>query len=278
MTAVPPSIDWWITSRCNLKCDYCYGPRPKHDHDSPRAAIAQRIARSLAPTVTFCGGEPLLVEDLDAWAREMQAAGKRTVLNTNGLLLRRRLAGKAPLPFDVIGISIDGPSSEIHRVMRGRLADVDEAVAAAIVARERGHVLKIGTMISGVNAPHVEQLAALIKRIEPAVWRLYQYSPWGEQNTGQRRHAIDDDMFVEVVNRATEAADPIQVHASPTALTKGCLIVAPDGDILTPTEHGYIPIGNCLHNDIDTVWQHAEIREAVLLNKSWHQALHQGAQ
>src|ERR1700733_12433059 len=56
-----PSVDWWITSHCNLACDFCYGPVPKRDPVKRRNEILRALADSSARVVTFCGGEPLLV-------------------------------------------------------------------------------------------------------------------------------------------------------------------------------------------------------------------------
>jgi MoaA/NifB/PqqE/SkfB family radical SAM enzyme len=86
-----PSVDWWTTSRCNLACDFCYGPVPGKDPVELRYDTLQAIKASSARAVTFCGGEPLLLKKVGEWAGALRQLGKRTVLNTNGELLRRRL-------------------------------------------------------------------------------------------------------------------------------------------------------------------------------------------
>ena len=40
-----PSVDWWITSRCNLACDFCYGPVPAKDPVELGQARRDRGAR-----------------------------------------------------------------------------------------------------------------------------------------------------------------------------------------------------------------------------------------
>src|SRR5689334_14297027 len=148
-----PSVDWWTTSRCNLACDFCYGPVPGKDPVELRYDILQAIKASSARAVTFCGGEPLLVKKVDEWAGLLRQAAKSSVLNTNGELLRRRLdLGFELGNFDLVGISLEGSTPEVHRAMRGDKADFDEVIAAArLVAAEPGVGLKLGTVISGVN-------------------------------------------------------------------------------------------------------------------------------
>src|ERR1700733_747883 len=87
--AVIPSVDWWVTSRCNLACDFCYGPEPGRDPAELRDAIVEKLRESSASAVTFCGGEPLLVRKVDEYAGILAKAGKQTVLNTNGSKLAR---------------------------------------------------------------------------------------------------------------------------------------------------------------------------------------------
>ena len=86
-----PSVDWWMTSRCNLACDFCYGPVPGQDPVELRPAILRALAASSARVVTLCGGEPLLIRKIGEYAATLRRSGKSVVLNTNGELLRRRL-------------------------------------------------------------------------------------------------------------------------------------------------------------------------------------------
>lgn len=34
-----PSVDWWITSRCDLACNFCYGSAPTKDPIEIRDAM-----------------------------------------------------------------------------------------------------------------------------------------------------------------------------------------------------------------------------------------------
>ena len=44
-----PSVDWWITSRCNLACDFCYGPVPSRDPVERREVILAALRNCSAP-------------------------------------------------------------------------------------------------------------------------------------------------------------------------------------------------------------------------------------
>lgn len=266
-----PSVDWWTTSRCNLACDFCYGPVPGQDPVGLRYDILQAIAASSARAVTFCGGEPLLVKKVDEWAGVLRQHGKSAVLNTNGELLRRRLRQGFELGnFDLVGISVEGSTPEVHRAMRGEKADFDEVIAAArLVAAESGVGLKLGTVISGVNRENLPTLARTVRDITPDVWRLYQYSSRGDQNKGQRRHWLPDGEFQRLAEEAATLAAPVPTAPSTEADTEGCLIVDPAGNVLQPGGDSYFRLGNCLTQPLDAIWAEMATRATIIRNKRW---------
>ena len=170
-----PSVDWWMTSRCNLACDFCYGPVPGQDPVELRPAILRALAASSARVVTLCGGEPLLIRKIGEYAATLRRSGKSVVLNTNGELLRRRLdQGLSLADFAMVGISVEGSTAEVHRAMRGEKADLDEVIEAArLVTKEPDVRLKLATVVSAVNRDDLPALAATVRDLGPDVWRLY---------------------------------------------------------------------------------------------------------
>lgn len=268
--AAIPSVDWWITSRCNLVCDFCFGPKPDRDPVGLREAILDRIERSSAAVVTFCGGEPLLVRDIGRYARRLAESGKDTVLNTNGSLLRTRVEQGLDLDFAAVGLSIDGSTELVHRAMRGAKASLGEVLRAAqLVADRPGISLKIGTVVSAVNRGDLPSLAALVGRLKPDIWRLYQYSERGVQNSGQQRHRVSEEEFLGLVAEAALRATPVPAAPSSESQTAGCLIVDPDGNVLQPTDVGYITYGNCLGEPIDQIWARIPSHVSIVENKRW---------
>ena len=180
-----PSVDWWTTSRCNLACDFCYGPVPGKDPVDRRYDILQAIAASSARAVTFCGGEPLLVKRVDEYAAVLRQRGKSTVLNTNGELLRRRLdQGFSLGNFDMVGISVEGSTPDVHRAMRGKKADLDEVIEAVrLVTKEPGVSLKLGTVVSAVNRADLPALARTVRDLGPG-----RLAPVPVQQPGRPEH------------------------------------------------------------------------------------------
>ena len=270
LSAGIPSVDWWITSRCNLACDFCYGPEPTRDPVELREKILAAIAACSAAVVTFCGGEPLVVRDIGRYARRLADGGKRTVLNTNGSLLHKRLDQGLDLAFAAVGLSVDGSTEAVHQAMRGTKADLGEVLrAAGIVAGLPGVSLKLGTVVSAVNRDDLPSLAALVGRLKPDIWRLYQYSARGVQNVGQQRHTLSEDEFRRLAERAARQAAPVPTAPSSENQTAGCLIVDPAGNVLQPTRAGYLNHGNCLNEAIDDIWAKNPITCHDYREKRW---------
>ncbi len=268
-----PSVDWWITSHCNLACDFCYGPVPDRDPVGRRNEILRALADSSARVVTFCGGEPLLVKRISEYAAMLAQRGKSSVLNTNGLLLReRRKSGFRLSDFAMVGISIDGSTPEIHHTMRGGIADLNEVLEAArLVAAEPGVRLKIGTVVSSVNREDLPALARTVRGLAPDIWRLYQYSSRsrGDQNHGQQRHRLADDEFQYLAKQAADLVAPVPTAPSTEAETEGCLIVDPAGNVLQPMGDTYAQRGNCLEGPLDSIWAEIPARSTIINNKRW---------
>jgi hypothetical protein len=86
-----------LTNYCNMKCSYC--PQPlmgrKKGHMSAEIltlCIERYLQRRILPRLVINNfGEPLLHPDLDARLRQIAAAGIDIELNTNGLLLEKKL-------------------------------------------------------------------------------------------------------------------------------------------------------------------------------------------
>jgi len=135
-----------MTSRCNLRCDYCYvNHGGEMTFETARAAVDLASADGAKTAgFVFFGGEPLLKRDLIfdtvAYAREKEKTGITRFsfkITTNGLLLDDSFLDFAKRESFFIALSVDGTQEahDMHRVMapdggklrRGSYAQVSEA-------------------------------------------------------------------------------------------------------------------------------------------------------
>jgi sulfatase maturation enzyme AslB (radical SAM superfamily) len=70
VTGAPLSVVWNFTKKCNLKCSHCfadanYNKKSENELDTEEAKrVIDILAANDVVTVNFCGGEPLIREDV----------------------------------------------------------------------------------------------------------------------------------------------------------------------------------------------------------------------
>lgn len=113
-----------LTSRCNLKCIYCYATERSEIKNRLRlqdfiAVIDEVNEMSEHSDIVLTGGEPLLSEYTREIAEYAKKRGNQVQLLTNGLLINDKNAKQISEIFDLIKISMDGSTAEIHEFHRG---------------------------------------------------------------------------------------------------------------------------------------------------------------
>jgi SynChlorMet cassette radical SAM/SPASM protein ScmE len=131
----PRSLDLEITSRCNLRCSYCYyfdNPEVPYS-DLPTGEwlrFIEELGRLAVMRVTLQGGEPLARDDFRELVGALAANGMRFSVLTNGTMITDEtasfIAGTGRCDF--VQVSIDGSRAEVHDRTRGR-GSFDRAVA-----------------------------------------------------------------------------------------------------------------------------------------------------
>ncbi len=110
------------TRRCNLHCRHCYSSSGPHvSAQTPPDVLCRLVADAAGlgyQVVGISGGEPLLYPALLEVLQAAKAAGLRTTVTSNGMLLTERRLGELVGFVDVLAISLDG-RPESHVAMRG---------------------------------------------------------------------------------------------------------------------------------------------------------------
>lgn len=169
----------WTTTRCQLRCRYCYvaaGEVPAHDLDP---AVFARALRTLGfargGEIQIAGGEPGLVPDVMAEvARLGRAAGAgRIGVQTNGLAIDDAFIDTVKRHRLGVGVSLDGPP-EVNDRVRGQTARVLAGLArleaaavpfgiTAVVCRDSVETLPDLVLLLGTFA-HVKSIGLDVVR------------------------------------------------------------------------------------------------------------------
>jgi len=249
---LPEVIDLRILGRCDLRCPFCFGPR--HElKAAPTSLLLEQIRRfpSLGVrSIIITGGEPTLVADLPEILTVAKAVGLKTVLSSNGIILRRRLHSIAPF-LDWLGLPLDGPTALINDLLRVGKHSQFEAVMALIpqIRSEYPTVgIKLGTVATKRNLSDIPDIARNLPTSHfPDVWKIYQVAYSGYAKDNMASLGITDEEYQEL----TEVVSLIAAERGINLLTytrktreAAYLFMEPNGDAKVIVDGDEFPIGN----------------------------------
>lgn len=153
-----------LTDDCNLRCKYCYaqsGGKSKILTSDTLENISKEVA-SISDNVEYVlsGGEPLLNPECLNFAVKIKNMGHQAHLLSNGVLINNTNAKQISKTFDLIKISLDGASEEIHSLTRGSNNFNKVTNAIELLNKNNANVLVAMT----VTRENTEDIPKLVKR------------------------------------------------------------------------------------------------------------------
>lgn len=156
----------WLTTACNLHCQYCYRKGEAHaamSKDVAQAALSLAAASGLPFHVQLAGGEPTLEPGLVEFVgRTVRQAGwpATVAIQTNGTLIDRVLLDLCRRYDIAIGVSLDGPP-DVQEALRGMSGATFRGLS---MLEKEGMPVRITTVLSSVNAGRLYDLALSLAR------------------------------------------------------------------------------------------------------------------
>jgi MoaA/NifB/PqqE/SkfB family radical SAM enzyme len=157
----PVSANLWLTSRCNLSCDFCHykgelGRPVEMGRDLTFEAFEKMYAESpdLQRVLRFAlyGGEPLLNRDLERFISFLSERGHVVSVNTNGLLLPKWMEALKRTPPHFLSVSA---YPENHQVLAKALPE--------LTSGKQGIAVRLSLMVSGENREELESFLDLAR-------------------------------------------------------------------------------------------------------------------
>ncbi len=149
---------------CNLTCTGCGRIREYETTITKRLSLEQCLAavdECGAPTVSICGGEPLLFPEIGGLVAGILARNKHIYLCTNAMMLRKKLHEFKPDPRLFINVHLDG-LEETHDLCVERKGVFKEAMEAIKAAKAAGFKVCTNTTI-------------YMESDMGEIWRLYEF-------------------------------------------------------------------------------------------------------
>jgi radical SAM protein with 4Fe4S-binding SPASM domain len=157
-----------LTSKCNLKCPYCYNQEHRAEliqigrspdsaslstegHTDDFLKIVDEAADLGFYQVKLTGGEALLNKDFLRIAKRAKMRGMNVNLLTNGSLMTKELAKEIVTCVDSVSISIDSDNPAEHDAVRGRGGHA-KAIQAIQMLRDAGPIfIHVNAVMTPVN-------------------------------------------------------------------------------------------------------------------------------
>ncbi|MCL6471916.1 MAG: radical SAM protein [Firmicutes bacterium] len=205
MELKPKWIALEVTRRCNLRCVHCRSGSEMevkgHPDFSTEEAfrILDDIASYTNSVVVLSGGEPMLREDIFDIARYGADRGLRMALATNGVFVTEDACKKIKESgIEIISLSLDGPTAEVHDNFRGQDGAFASAVRAAQLLKQHNIEFVINSSFTKRNQKEIPATYRLAKELGATAWYMFMVIPTG-RGEDLMSELISGDDYEEVL-------------------------------------------------------------------------------
>lgn len=255
---LPVVLDMRITSRCNMKCPFCFGTTARACTDLAKqldflGELWDRGCRNIVIT----GGEPSLAPDFPQLLREVYSMGYQIVLSTNGSFWSNR--DLRTLVLDKVAcmaLPIESEKREVHNQLRRGISDHYQMVYQILedIYREKLNIhIKIGTVVTQTN---ITSLKGILEGMPfcPDIWKLYQLSKCKKNVKFYEKQCITDKAFADLVDTVKQHYSdwPVRIVGSTERDRDGkYLFMEPDGRLLTIVNNEETVVGTIYDSETE---------------------------
>lgn len=203
---------------CNLACIGCSTERHtgklKDRLSVEKCLEAARLAE--APTVSLCGGEPLLYPELPELIKGLIDMGKHIILCTNALLCDKKLFDVIPPHKQLfVNVHLDG-MKQTHDYVCDREGVFDKALEMIKESKKRGYITLTNTTIyKQTDMDEVEALCELLASIKVDGLLI---APGYHYESVQNDVFMTQEQIHEKFKRVRELSYRYRLTATPTFL------------------------------------------------------------
>lgn len=188
----PFIIIWEVTRACQLKCIHCRAdaqtkPHPDELSYEEGIKLIDEICDLNKPMLVFSGGDCMMREDLFHLAEYAINKGLRVSMTPSATenVTKEAMEKAKNVGLSRWGISLDGPTPEIHDHFRGTEGSFNLTLNKIRYLNELNMPLQINTVISRYNYNSLHKMAELVGKLKAVMWYIFLLVPIG-------RGQIDD--------------------------------------------------------------------------------------
>ncbi len=289
---VPELVGFNITSRCNLKCSYCFEDVSRQVAEDASLdevlSVLKQVDTLGVPEILLEGGEIFAAPFIEELLPKLRDYHFRTHIITNGTLMTEKTADAVADLNISIGVSIDGPTPE-HNAFRGATA-FHKAISTVELLVAKGATTYVNCTVTKSNANALGQLAELSHNLGVYGLVFQQLHCGGRADASfykenylalSQQQALKDLLpalrakypdiyfvesevldFLNVPERFTKVCNPEFVYKPKkvfrcAAGRRFCLIQS-NLDVIPCGILGDFPCGNLRDQPFEDIWRHGE--------------------
>lgn len=185
-----------LTSRCNLRCTFCYLDHSDTDELSTEEIkdYLDQLARLGSLFLSLTGGEPLLRKDFWEIVRHADNLGFALNLKTNGTLIDEKTAERiAGLSFYRVDISLLGATPEAHDRITQVQGSLEKTLQGVRRLREKGVQVFLMSTIIRDNLLEFNKIKALADKMDAQLASTPLIYPKNDAGKQPLRYRLTDE-------------------------------------------------------------------------------------
>ncbi|MDR0328238.1 MAG: radical SAM protein, partial [Planctomycetaceae bacterium] len=214
-----------ITQACDLVCKHCRASaQEKAADDELPTEISLRLIDQVAsfprkPNIVFTGGDPLKRADLFTLIRYAVQKKLSVALTPSATPLATRQAFEEAkrAGIQALGISLDGPTADIHDAFRGFEGSFDKTTEMLENAKALQIPVQVNTSITRRNVAFIDEMAEHLSQFGGVVmWSVFFLVPVGRGIEEERITAEEyETVFDKLWHHANEKPFAVKTTEAP---------------------------------------------------------------
>lgn len=213
----PWTVKLLVTSKCNFRCKHCffygsdfYDSKDDLNHSEMMNLVSDIITDLKPVEVVISGGEPFLREDFFEILSKFKSSNICLYIQTNASLLDSKRVEKLKNILnpkcDVIQVSLDGFSSDVHNFVRN--GDVYEKTICGIKELARKFIpFSINCTVTSKNQYDLPELFKFASSLGAKFFVLNKFIPF---HNDQMDLVPDEEVIIKATSRIIDMAENSQ--------------------------------------------------------------------
>ena len=252
---IEKEICWNITAGCNQACKYCHRFLNIKDLTTKeQIIILENLKNSGVTSITWTGGEALLVKDIEKLLEKSYEYGIKNNIITNGKLLTHDKIDKIYKYVDSITLSIDSVNKDINDSLgRGKkhYAEIKD-ILDYITYKDYNVKIRINSVICKNNADTFSEMVEFLNNYRIHSWRIFKFMPLRElAKKNKDLFDIDMDKYESKIKYIKSNSNIKQIDTRiEKDMEKKYILILANADIVI-TENGKDKVvGNALNDSL----------------------------